>query len=227
MTATHSRARFGPITLWRPAVAALVLACGASGAVAGPASSAREWAAAAVRDLGLQSELPRRIDDPEPVNIKIPKELVWLAVAGGVGVLLFYASGLLPFLGGGSSADWQTTGADADPKASRPAADALAAAEALARAGRFAEAMHMTLLGGVAAIRDHFGEEIADSLTSREILRKGRLSDAARGSLREIVARVERSHFGLYPASGSDYAACREAFGGLLQALRQRQERPA
>jgi hypothetical protein len=219
MTARHWRTRAWT-RLSVPAVAAGALACAAPYGFAQGTSPARQWAAEAVRELGLQGELPRRADDPPPYSVAVPKELVWVAVLGGVGVFAFYLSGLLPSFGGGSGGAWDAADGDPDASGSRPAADA-AAADAVARAGRFAEAMHMTLLVGVAAIRDHFGEEIADSLTSREILRRGRLPEAGRGFLREIVARVERSHFGRHPAAGSDYAACRAALDGLLQALRR------
>ena len=44
-------------------------------------------------------------------------------------------------------------------------------------------------------------EQFADSLTSREILRSTRLSDAGRASLRDIVNRVEWTYFGEHPAA--------------------------
>ncbi|HZC79118.1 MAG TPA: DUF4129 domain-containing protein, partial [Ktedonobacterales bacterium] len=89
----------------------------------------------------------------------------------------------------------------------------------LAAQGRFVEAMHVLLLQGLAAIRAGLDEEFADSLTSREILRRARLSDPGRASLRDIVNRVEWTYFGQYPAALADYEACRTSFNTLTQAL--------
>jgi hypothetical protein len=103
-------------------------------------------------------------------------------------------------------------------KAGSPAA-ALGAADEFAAQGRFVEAMHVLLLQGLAAIRAGLDEEFADSLTSREILRRARLSDPGRASLRDIVNRVEWTYFGQYPAALADYQACRASFNTLTQAL--------
>jgi hypothetical protein len=95
----------------------------------------------------------------------------------------------------------------------------LAAADELAREGRYAEAMHVLLLRGLADIRARLDEPFADSLTSREILRSTRLPERARDSLRDVVGRVEWTYFGEYPAGQEDYAACRVSFNALEQAL--------
>ena len=105
-----------------------------------------------------------------------------------------------------------------DVKARTPAA-VLGAADELAADGRFVEAMHVLLLQGLADIRRDLDEQFADSLTSREILRSTRLSDAGRGSLREIINRVEWTYFGEHPAALPDYVACRASFNALAQAL--------
>ena len=95
----------------------------------------------------------------------------------------------------------------------------LAAADELAGEGRYAEAMHVLLLRGLADIRARLDEPFADSLTSREILRSTRLPDKARDSLRDVVGRVEWTYFGEYPAGQQDYAACRTSFNALERAL--------
>ena len=216
----HPRARSTRASV-AAAGAVIALACGnAAPGLADTVSPARQWAAEAIRRLDLQSELPRRAEDPDPVRLKLPPELVWIPVIGGLGVLLFYLGTMLRHWRLGGVADWEASGAEPQGgAASTSAAQAALAADALAREGRFDEAMHLALLGGLAAIRERIGDEIADSLTSREIVRSRRLSDAARACLREIVGRVERSHFGRYPASSGDYAACRTALDGLLQVL--------
>ena len=73
-----------------------------------------------------------------------------------------------------------------------------------------------------ADIRRHLGEQFADSLTSREILRSTKLSEAGRGPLRDIIARVEWTYFGKHPAEREDYAACRASFDALARALHGR-----
>jgi hypothetical protein len=79
--------------------------------------------------------------------------------------------------------------------------------------------MHVLLLQGLADIRARLDEQFADSLTSREILRSTKLSDAGRISLRDIINRVEWSYFGEHPAAQPDYAACRASFNALATAL--------
>ncbi len=106
-----------------------------------------------------------------------------------------------------------------DGVAARTPAAVLGAADELAAEGRFVEAMHVLLLQGLADIRQGLDEQFADSLTSREILRSTRLSDAGRAALRDIVNRVEWTYFGRHPAASADYAACRASFNALAQAL--------
>ena len=98
--------------------------------------------------------------------------------------------------------------------------DALAAADRLSREGSFVEAMHVLLLHSLAEIRRQLGEQFADSLTSREIVRAARITGGARTALRDIVGAVERTYFGAYPAEAGDYATCRQNFATLQQALR-------
>lgn len=173
-----------------------------------------------IRRLDLQAELPR--DPPAespPLGLQLPPELLWVPVIGGAAVLLYWLATRL-LLG---RARWdergETLAAEGEDALPGMLADALSSANALAREGHFGEAMHLLLLHAVAAVRERLGDEIADSLTSREVLRSRRLSAAGKVSLGEIVGRVEKSHFGRYPASDDDYAACRAAFEGLLHAF--------
>src|SRR5262249_10252575 len=116
--------------------------------------------------------------------------------------------------GGGSAADEDEAGTLV-----KPPEQVLAAADDLARQGRFVDAMHVLLLQGLADIRRYLSEEHADSLTSREILRSTKLSDTGREPLRDIIARVEWTYFGKHPAEREDYAACRASFDALARAL--------
>ena len=47
----------------------------------------------------------------------------------------------------------------------------------------------MLLLQGLAEMRQRVEQQFADSLTSREILRCAKISDAGRSALRDIISR--------------------------------------
>src|SRR5262245_4606744 len=171
-----------------------------------------------IRRLNLQTDLPL-VPEPLGLNLKIPPEVLWIVIAAAVAVLLYAFRDLIPILRASRGEDWATDDAGlGDGKVGTPAA-ALGAADQLAAEGRFVEAMHVLLLQGLSAIRVGLDEEFADSLTSREILRSARLSDAGRSSLRDIVDRVELTYFGQRPAALPDYVACRTSFNALTQAL--------
>jgi len=173
----------------------------------------------AIRRLDLQTNFPVV---PEPLRFKLPSlppELLWIVIAVAIAVMLYAFRDLIPILRSAQGNDWEAAeGGQGDGKVGTPAA-ALGAADELAAEGRFVEAMHVLLLQGLAAIRVGLAEEFADSLTSREILRRARLSDAGRSSLRDIVDRVELTYFGQRPAALADYVACRTSFNALNQVL--------
>src|SRR5262245_21260595 len=171
-----------------------------------------------VRALGLQTELPRR-ERPEPLRVQLPVQLVWAALICGILLLLYLMRHQLLFWRGRSNDGWDTPDADAGLAGAPGTHDALASADQLGREGRFVEAMHVLLLQSLAEIRQRLGTQFADSLTSREILRGARLSPQGHTSLREIVAAVELTYFGGYPAAFADYTACRRSFENLRQAL--------
>ncbi len=200
------------------AVPAALLTVGlAFGPTLAQSSDAEKAARDSIRGLDLQTELPHQ-HGSEPINITLPQWLVWLLLASGAAFILYAMRDSLLFWWHPSD-DWSETGMDGQPGGVRSDADALASADELARNGRFVDAMHTLLLQSLADIRRRLGIEFADSLTSREILRGTRLPAAGRASLREIVAAVELTHFGGYPAGLADYAACRKSFAGLRQAL--------
>jgi hypothetical protein len=177
---------------------------------------AQSTAQEAIRRLDLQTEVTR---EPEPFRIRLPPEPLWVIIAVALGAVLYSFRDMIPLLrarGGESWAESEEIGAD---MARRDPTVVLAAADELAREGRYAEAMHVLLLRGLADIRARLDEPFADSLTSREILRSTRLPERARDSLRDVVGRVEWTYFGEYPAGQEDYAACRVSFNALEQAL--------
>jgi hypothetical protein len=180
----------------------------------GPAESA---ARDSIRSLDLQTELPQR-RERKPFPLQLPAEVVWLALICAAALMLYLLRDSLPFWRH-SRDQWDEARHGAEPAATADAVDALSAADQLSRYGRFVEAMHMLLLQSLAEIRLRLGVQFADSQTSREILRGTTLSPQGRASLREIVAAVEWTYFGGYPAEMRDYAACRRSFENLRRAL--------
>jgi hypothetical protein len=175
-----------------------------------------------IRSLDLQTEFPKRAD---PINfrIPIPEELIWVALACAVALILYVLrdslGDLLSRLRPGDDKNWEAAAVDASEAVQQAEPDTLAAADRLSRDGRFVEAIHLLLLQSLVEIRQRLGEQFADSLTSREILRGVRLPPQGRASFRDIVAAVERTYFGGYPAARDDYTACRRSFETLRVAM--------
>jgi hypothetical protein len=213
------------LRLLRAAAVVLCAIAAAPRPLAAQASAdVQKLAREASQRLRLQTELPREPEKPRLTTFKLPPQILWLVVAGALGVLLYL---MLPLLrarrvGGGEEA-WSAENGVTGPQAVGPPAKALGAADELAAQGRFVDAMHVLLLQGLAEIRQrHHDQQFADSLTSREILRSARLSQAGRASLRDIIDRVEWTYFGEHPAVLVDYAACRSSFNVLAETLRAR-----
>ena len=178
----------------------------------------REAAAAAVRNLDLQTDLPREPDTPS-WHPELPPEIFWLVLIGGLAALLYSFWDELPIWRIGWRRDWSDGTGEAAALEGKAPEEVAAAADDLARQGRFPEAMHALLLQSLSDVRRRLDEQFADSLTSREILRSTRLPSQGREPLREIIARVERTYFGEYAAGPQDYLACRERFTELARAL--------
>ena len=173
-----------------------------------------------IRSLDLQTELV--IDNSKPFRLtplSIPQEVLWVALALAAALLLYAMRAELMNLFRPAKSGWEPPPPGTVAVTIGSETDALAAADRLSREGNFVEAMHVLLLHSLSEIRRQLGEQFADSLTSREILRGARISDTGRASLRDIVLRVERTHFGEHPASRDDYLACRDSFDAFAQAL--------
>jgi hypothetical protein len=93
-----------------------------------------------------------------------------------------------------------------------------AEADELARAGSFAEAMHVLLLRSVNEMRTRFVSPISVSLTSREILGM-EMSPEERGVFARIVGGVEISRFGAHNPGEDEYLECRRNFDALTELL--------
>lgn len=178
-----------------------------------PAPSIDDMTAATIRDLDLQAALPT----PEPLShfsLQLPDVVLWLVVAGAVAVLLYCLKDLR----------WRSQmgaieRAAAQEEAAGDLANHLGRAEQFAQQGLFVQAMHELLLEGFRLIRARAEERVADSLTSREILRRTPLPEQGLASLRDIIMRVEWTYFGAHAATRADYQACRENFDTLQAVL--------
>lgn len=176
----------------------------------------------AIRRLDLQTSLPTPQEPLFRIKLpSIPAEVLWLVIIVAVGVLLYSFRDAIGQLLLGQGSAWLKDEAGSDGPAQRASMVVLEAADDLAARGQFVEAMHALLLQSLAEVRRRLDEEFADSLTSREIVQKARLSQNGRVSLRDIVARVEWTYFGGRSATRPDYDACRQSFVALAQALQQ------
>lgn len=84
---------------------------------------------------------------------------------------------------------------DIRPDAAR-ARSLLDEADAMAREGRFAEAVHLLLFRSIEDIQERLEGGVPTSLTAREIAGLGKLPDRARRALHPIIRIVEHSFFG-------------------------------
>jgi hypothetical protein len=95
------------------------------------------------------------------------------------------------------------------------AATHLARAAALARAGRYAEAMGHRFLAVVLEMDRREVVRFHASKTPAEYVGEARLDDASRSSFAELVAQLYRYLFGAVPCDEAEY----QAFGATAQAL--------
>jgi hypothetical protein len=204
---------------------ALLLAIGIGDARAADQATPAQAAAAAVRADDIQTELPTAVTAPEPAGSLFSLSgsalnvSLWIAILCALSVFAYFIADILPRGGIARRSRWGSAADPADQLAPRGAETMPAAADQLAQQGRFAEAIHALLLQGLAEVRKRLGLRFADSLTSREIVRRGGLPAGAQQALRDIVERVERAYFGTHPTGAEDYRACRERYEALHQAL--------
>lgn len=98
----------------------------------------------------------------------------------------------------------------------RPIGDA----DELARAGRYAEAIHTLLLRTLVELVRATRTRVPAALTSREILARVPLVPPARVALDALVAAVEVTHFGDEIPGAADYERCRGEFQRFADAYR-------
>lgn len=203
-----------------PAPAATAIVAGAD-----PNPAKPTWA----RDLGLQTAMPadaRIVSADVPMSIDLISLLLWAAVICGTAAILW---GLRDSLPAGMLSSrlrrWRGPADAAEATRSRRHDAARLAADELAGEGRFAEAMHVLLLDALGDMRRRRDDlAFADSLTSREIVRRAPVDEDAKSALGGLIGLVERSWFGDHRADAVDYDAARARYLALGTAL---QTRPA
>jgi len=146
---------------------------------------------------------------------EVLRVLVWAgAVVGAVLAAVYVAQRLFP-------------GALGDPALEEPGAEVAPAlsdaplrdAQALAREGRFAEAIHVLLLRTFEQLLRGRGVAVAPGWTSREVLERASYPGHAREALAGLVGAVETCTFAGRPASEEDYRLCADRFRHLATAL--------
>jgi hypothetical protein len=98
----------------------------------------------------------------------------------------------------------------------RPIGDA----DELARAGRFADAIHTLLLRTLVELVRATRTRVPASLTSREILGRVPLVPQARDALSLLISAVELTYFGDDVPGQAEYDRCRHEFQKFAQAYR-------
>ena len=127
---------------------ALAVLLGPAVQAAAPPSAAQHAAEQAIQDQGLQSTLPHF--EPAPIatdggsHFQVPEWALWVMAGLGVAFLLYLFKDYIPILRGQGAGEWGEAGDPAAPGQGR-AAGRYQVAEALARDGRFVEAMHELL----------------------------------------------------------------------------------
>jgi hypothetical protein len=181
-----------------------------------PAERIRERAAVILRDGAYQTSLPAK---ETPVALDLPldwlgflfRALLWAGLAVLVVLaVVWVARRLRP--------PARDVGA-AEPVPAEAAPDiAIESAAALAAEGRYAEAIHALLLETLEALSR--AARLAPSFTSREIVERVPLAQAARDALAGLVDAVELSWFGGLTPGEAEYAWCLDRFHAFLRTYR-------
>ncbi len=100
-----------------------------------------------------------------------------------------------------------------------PAATRFGDAEALAKQGAFAEAIHILLLAVVDAMRSRASQEVMPALTARELVRRVTLDEPRRQDFAGLVERSERGHFGGRVANRLAFDDCLQRAHRLVDAM--------
>ena len=186
------------------------------------AERVRQHAEDIAKDPSLQHEppTPKAPESDNDVSVPIPPEvflyLLIAVLAVALGMVAYHLYGTYGFGRRVSQKKIDQPLHVATQPIARPAGDAplpdLDEIERLARAGAFAEAIHLMLLRALEALRHRLGTSWAKSLTSREIARRSELAPTDRSALKMLVGAVEISRFGGKCANEQIYRACLDQY---------------
>ena len=95
----------------------------------------------------------------------------------------------------------------------------LARARALAAEGRYEEAVHVLLEGGLGYLHALANFSIEPAFTSREVLARAPLTSETRAAFKDLVMTVEVSLFGGFAVDRDDFGRCEASFVTLHQRL--------
>lgn len=188
--------------------------------------------AAYLRDGALQLVRPEREDVPPPPRVTpnwlqglgnflealgpVFAALFWIAVAAIVAGLLYFLFGEAIRMRLGLKRKPREKIKDDVLTDIRPDADRarslLEEADALARQGRFAEAVHLLLFRSIEDIQERLEGGVPTSLTAREIAGLSKLPDRAKRTLRPIIQIVERSFFGGRDVDADGWKNARQSY---------------
>jgi hypothetical protein len=181
------------------------------------AERVRQESQSVTQDFSLQDQPPTP-SEPEPqrpMNLPIPGDLFLYLLLGTLGVALCIVAYHLYRTYAPNKRAWSKRGdrpVDLIARAIVPAGEEplpeLDEIEHLARAGAYAEAIHLMLLRALEALRRQLGASWAKSMTSREIARRPELGPTDRRALKMLVGAVEISRFGGQSANEQIYRTC-------------------
>lgn len=180
------------------------------------AERTRKQANQVAQDPTLQHEPPAPIEapPPKPLSMPIPGDLFLYLLLATLAVCIALAAYHLyrTYAPGRRGASVNSAALEVEARAiGAPAEDRapeLDEIENLARAGAYADAIHLMLLRALEALRRRLGASWPKSLTSREIARRGELAATDRQALKVLVGAVEICRFGGQNANEQIYHTC-------------------
>lgn len=186
---------------------------------------------AARKDLQLERpvQAPQELQPPKPpprwlVSFReflnnlgpVFQVIFWVCIAAVVLGILYFLFGeairvRLGQSGKGKVDEGDDVLTDLRPDAAS-ARSLLEAADALAREGKYAEAVHLLLFRSIEDIQQRLEGGVPRSLTAREIGSLGRLPDRARNALGPIIRIVESSFFGGRDVDAAGWKTARASY---------------
>ncbi len=191
---------------------------------AAPAAATEDSRPQAEEESQPQNDVPPPWSpDPADDSLGEPVRVVGIAVGILILAIVLYivvsAATGLRFRRDHTPEPRAATGKEEKAKAGETPPGRLDVADALARQGRHAEAIHTLLLTVIAALREDARNSGGVSTTVREIVRRAPLDGDPKGALTRLALTAELIHFGGRNATEERYRACLESARAVLAAL--------